>query len=76
MEAEDRYGMHALDCDRRYVAGNGESDVGKTLDATVRDGTVYSRSVVLPAILIGLGAPFLVPVVGGVKRAWSGRQRG
>lgn len=58
-----------------FVGGNGEPDVGRTVDATVRDGTAYSRSWVLPSILIGLGAPFLVPVVGGVRRAVT-RDRG
>lgn len=42
-----------------FTGGNGESDVGKTLDATVRDGTAYSRSLILPIVLLALGLPFL-----------------
>jgi hypothetical protein len=41
-----------------FTGGLGESDVGKTLEATVRDGTAYSASstsLVLPIVLIGLG---------------------
>ena len=43
-----------------FSGGNGESDVGKTVDATVRGDTAYSRSLVLPVILILLGLPFVV----------------
>jgi hypothetical protein len=43
-----------------FTGGNGESDVGKTVDATVRGDTAYSRSLGLPLILLALGLPFLV----------------
>jgi hypothetical protein len=43
-----------------FTGGNGESDVGKTVDATVRGDTAYSRSLALPLILLALGLPFLV----------------
>jgi hypothetical protein len=40
-----------------FTGGNGESDVGKTVDATVRGDTAYSRSLALPILLIALGVP-------------------
>ena len=58
-----------------FVAGNGASDVGKSVDATVRDGTAYSRSLVLPLILLALGIPFLIPVVVAVKSKLTRRTR-
>ena len=57
-----------------FVAGNGASDVGKTVGATVRDGTTYSRSLVLPLLLIALGTPFLIPVAAAVRRKFHGRR--
>jgi hypothetical protein len=42
-----------------FTGGNGESDVGTTVDATVRGDVAYSRSLALPAILIALSLPFL-----------------
>lgn len=51
-----------------FVGGNGESDVGKTLTATVRGDTAYSRSLVLPILLILLGLPVLVPLLLGLRR--------
>lgn len=42
------------------VAREPLADAGKTLDATVRGATVYSRSFGLPLLLIALGSPFLV----------------
>ena len=44
-----------------FDGGGGLSDVGATLDATVRGDTAYSRSLVLPIVLIALGLP--IPVV-------------
>ena len=43
-----------------FEGGNGASDVGTTVDATVRGDTAYSRSLILPVVLIALGLPFLV----------------
>lgn len=43
-----------------FQGGGGEADVGKTVDATVRGDTAYSRSLALPLLLIGLGVPFLL----------------
>lgn len=45
--------------------GNGGWDVGKVVDATVRGDTAYSRSLVLPIVLILLGLPFLAAIVVG-----------
>ena len=42
-----------------FTGGNGESDVGDTVAATVRGDTAYSRSLVLPILLLVLGLPFL-----------------
>lgn len=42
-----------------FNGGNGESDVGKTVDATVRGDVAYSRSLALPMLLLALGLPFL-----------------
>ena len=58
-----------------FVAGNGTSDVGKTVDATVRNGTAYSRSLGLPLLLLGLGLPFLIPVVVALRKKVTGRTR-
>ncbi len=47
-----------------FTGGNGAADVGRTVDATVRGDTAYSRSVALPLVLLSLGAPFLaLPVL-------------
>ena len=55
-----------------FNGGNGASDVGRTVDATVRGDTAYSRSLGLPILLIVLGAPFLaLPWL-----AWRARRRG
>jgi hypothetical protein len=43
-----------------FNGGNGESDVGKTIDATVRGDVAYSRSLALPIVLLALGLPFLL----------------
>ena len=59
-----------------FQAGNGSWDVGETVDATVRNGTAYSRSLVLPLIMLGVGLPFLWPVVSGVRRGLGGRDHG
>lgn len=40
------------------IQGSGDHEVGETVEATLRDGELYSRSLTLPLILIGLGLPF------------------
>jgi hypothetical protein len=52
--------------------GNGERDVGRTIDATVRGDTAYSRSIVLPVILVALGLPFLALPLLAVRRRLRG----
>ena len=57
-------------------SGNGTSDVGKTVDATVRNGVAYSRSLALPIVLIVLGLPFLIlPVNAITRRVRQGRSQ-
>lgn len=40
------------------IEASGDQEVGETITATERDGVLYSRSLALPLILIGLGLPF------------------
>ncbi|MGB5136346.1 MAG: hypothetical protein WBN89_14360 [Prochlorococcaceae cyanobacterium] len=54
-----------------FTGGNGESDVGSTVDATVRGHTAYSRSFILPVVLIALGLPFLALPVLAILRTNS-----
>jgi hypothetical protein len=51
-----------------FDGGNGTSDVGKTVDATVRDDVAYSRSLALPIALLALGLPFLMLPVFAIKQ--------
>jgi hypothetical protein len=51
-----------------FTGGNGESDVGRTVDATVRGDTAYSRSLALPIILTALGLPFLWFPIAAIRR--------
>lgn len=39
------------------IQGSGDHEVGETITATVRDGQLYSRSLTLPLVLLGLGLP-------------------
>lgn len=43
------------------ISGASSDDIGKTLHATVRNGTAYTRGLLLPIVLIGVG----VLVAGG-----------
>ncbi|MGB5135430.1 MAG: hypothetical protein WBN89_09690 [Prochlorococcaceae cyanobacterium] len=56
-----------------FSGGNGESDVGSTVDATVRGDTAYSRSLVLPVVLIAMGLPFLAFPVLAIRRRLGSR---
>jgi hypothetical protein len=53
------------------ISGASDDDVGKTLHATVRNGTAYTRGLLLPIVLMGVG----VLVAGGTgllgKLLWS-----
>jgi hypothetical protein len=37
------------------ISGATDSDVGKTLHVTVRNGTAYTRGLLIPIVLIGVG---------------------
>ncbi|HWJ67228.1 MAG TPA: hypothetical protein VNT31_11150 [Nocardioides sp.] len=39
------------------IQGSGDQEVGETVTATLRDGELYSRSLILPLVLLGLGLP-------------------
>lgn len=39
------------------IQGSGDQEVGKTITATVRGDELYSRSLTLPLVLLGLGLP-------------------
>ena len=56
------------------IDGASQGDVGKTIDVTVRGDTAYSRSIVLPIVLVVLGvlpAAGLFLVVRGLFRRRS-----
>jgi hypothetical protein len=57
-----------------FTGGNGESDIGKTVDATVRGDTAYSRSLALPIILLALGLPFLAIPFLAIRSKRTSRQ--
>jgi hypothetical protein len=59
-----------------FSGGNGESDVGKTVEATVRGDTAYSRSLRLPVVLIALGLPFLALPVIAIRSRLKARSAG
>ncbi|WP_028655530.1 hypothetical protein [Nocardioides sp. J54] len=42
------------------IQGSGDQEAGETVEATLRDGELYSRSLALPLVLLGLGLPLCV----------------
>jgi hypothetical protein len=56
-----------------FTGGNGESDVGRTVDATVRGDLAYSRSLALPALLIVIGLPVLWFALMAIRSRRRGR---
>ena len=42
------------------IQGSGDQEVGETVTATLRGHELYSRSLTLPLILLGLGLPLLL----------------
>lgn len=50
------------------IQGSGDQEVGETVSATLREGELYSRSLTLPLVLLGLGLPLLVLPVTWVRR--------
>jgi len=77
-----RYKSSAESCTARWVAdgvettgpihASGEHEVGETITATERNGELYSRSVGLPLLLIGLGLPFCYFPYAWVRRRIKG----
>ena len=51
------------------IQASGDQEVGETITATLRDGELYSRSLALPLVLLGLGLPFCI-----VPFAWARRR--
>ena len=54
------------------IHASGDQEVGKTITATERDGELYSRSLALPLVLIGLGLPFCYFPYAWVRRKIKG----
>ena len=50
------------------IQGSGDQEVGKTVSATLRDGELYSRSLTLPLVLLGLGLPLLLLPASWLRR--------
>lgn len=57
------------------IQGSGDQEVGETVGATLRDGELYSRSLTLPLVLLGLGLPLLVLPATWVRRRLSRDRR-
>jgi hypothetical protein len=55
------------------IQGSGDQEVGKTVTATLRDDELYSRSLTLPLVLLGLGLPLMFFPVMWVRRLIGGR---
>lgn len=53
------------------IQGSGDHEVGKTVTATLRGDELYSRSLTLPLILLGLGLPLLALPILWIKRRLS-----
>ena len=53
------------------IQGSGDQEAGETVSATLRDGELYSRSLTLPLVLLGLGLPLLVLPFTWVRRRVS-----
>ncbi len=50
------------------IQGSGDQEVGETITATKRGDDLYSRSLTLPLILLGLGLPMLFFPLAWLKR--------
>lgn len=57
------------------IQGSGDQEVGETVEATLRDGELYSRSLTLPLVLLGLGLPLLALPATWVRRRLSRARR-
>ncbi|MDZ5622005.1 hypothetical protein SFC88_14250 [Nocardioides sp. HM23] len=59
------------------IQGSGDQEVGETVTATLRGDELYSRSLTLPLILLGLGLPLLIlPFLWGRRLVAKLRGRG
>ena len=56
------------------IQGSGDQDVGKTVTATRHGDELYSRSLTLPLILLGLGLPLLFFPFMWVRRLLADRR--
>lgn len=69
-EFDIRYKTSSQHCTARWtedgvekvgpIQGSGDDEVGETVTATLRGDELYSRSLTLPLVLLGLGLPLLV----------------
>lgn len=50
------------------IQASGDQEVGETVSATLRDGELYSRSLSLPLVLLGLGLPLLLMPIAMVRK--------
>lgn len=50
------------------IQGSSDNEVGKTITATVKGDELYSRSLGLPLILLGLGLPLCILPISFVRR--------
>jgi hypothetical protein len=57
------------------IQGSGDQEVGETVTATLRGDELYSRSLTLPLVLLGLGLPLCFFPFMWIKRRLS-RSRG
>ena len=55
------------------IQGSSDNEVGETVTATVRGDELYSRSLGLPLILLGLGLPLCILPFTWVRRKLRGR---
>jgi len=55
------------------IQGSGDQEVGKTVTATLRGDELYSRSLTLPLVLLGLGLPLCFFPFMWLKRRLTGR---
>lgn len=56
------------------IQGSGENEIGETVTATLRGDELYSRSLGLPLILLGLGLPLCALPFFWVRRKVAGRR--
>jgi len=55
------------------IQGSGDQEVGETVTATLRGDELYSRSLTLPLVLLGLGLPLCALPFLWLKRKLAGR---